>query len=180
MKSFIDALIVVEGVTDVQFLGSFLDAEFVSTNGSAILPSCLDLIEAAISKGKQVIVLTDPDSPGEKIRTSIAAQFPNVMHAFIPKSLAVAHGKLGVAQASKETILNALKHTIRPSQVKTAKLEPHMLVALGIIGNDQSKAIRKQVIDHFHLGHCNVKTMVKRLNFLGIGYDELAAWIQST
>jgi hypothetical protein len=36
MKKKIDAIIVVEGITDIAFLNSFIDAEFVSTNGSDV------------------------------------------------------------------------------------------------------------------------------------------------
>ena len=36
MKKIVDGIIVVEGKTDVSVLSSFLDAEYVITNGSAI------------------------------------------------------------------------------------------------------------------------------------------------
>ena len=36
MKKIINAIIVVEGKSDVQFLESFIDAEFVITNGSDV------------------------------------------------------------------------------------------------------------------------------------------------
>ena len=59
-KTVINALIVVEGTTDVSLLTSFLDAEIVTTNGSDVPRETIDYILEA-SKRKDVIVLTDPD-----------------------------------------------------------------------------------------------------------------------
>ena len=36
MKYFVDGIIVVEGISDVAFLSEFIEAEFVTTNGSEI------------------------------------------------------------------------------------------------------------------------------------------------
>ena len=36
MKTIINGVIVVEGITDVSFLSQFIDAEFITTNGSEI------------------------------------------------------------------------------------------------------------------------------------------------
>ena len=36
MKKIVNGIIVVEGKTDVAFLSQFIDAEFVTTNGSEI------------------------------------------------------------------------------------------------------------------------------------------------
>ena len=53
-------VIVVEGKTDVQFLSSFVKADFVEVNGSAISRETISYI-SALSKKRKVIVLTDPD-----------------------------------------------------------------------------------------------------------------------
>jgi hypothetical protein len=49
------------------------------------------------------------------------------------------------------------------------------LAHLGFVGDQQASMLRAKTNQHFHLGPCNVKTMLKRLNVLGIGYDELKA-----
>jgi 5S rRNA maturation endonuclease (ribonuclease M5) len=46
-KTKINAIIVVEGVTDVAFLTSFIDAELVSTNGSDVPVSTIAYFERA-------------------------------------------------------------------------------------------------------------------------------------
>ncbi len=177
MKHIIDALIVVEGVTDIQFLSTFIDADFVITNGSAINQSAIDLIKAAKSKNKEVIVLTDPDFPGEKIRDFLARTIPGLSHAFVPKMSAISKGKVGVAQATEAVILQALKDKIVFQKTSHHDLTPALIAKLGFVGLPHSKTLRKQLIEHFHLGECNVKTMVKRLNFLGIRYDDITNFL---
>ena len=83
-KTVINALIVVEGTTDVSLLTSFLDAEIVTTNGSDVPRETIDYILEA-SKRKDVIVLTDPDYPGKRIRDVLDRHIPNLKHAYIPK-----------------------------------------------------------------------------------------------
>ena len=82
MKDIFNGIIVVEGKTDVSVLSSFLDAEYVITNGSAIDNDVLDYLLSR-SKNTQIVVLTDPDMPGKRIRDIIEARIPNVSHCFI-------------------------------------------------------------------------------------------------
>ena len=67
----IKELIVVEGKTDLIFLKSFLEADIVITNGSEISQKTLDFIKEA-NKKQGVIILTDPDYPGLRIRNIIS------------------------------------------------------------------------------------------------------------
>ena len=88
IKTKFDAIIVVEGKSDVDFIGSFIDADFVITNGSAISRETIDYLEKASEK-RTIVVMTDPDSPGKRIRDAIAAEVPSVLHVFIPKEKAI-------------------------------------------------------------------------------------------
>ena len=63
-------IIVVEGKTDVQFLSTFLDVEFVITNGSSVPSSTIDYLKKSV-KERKIIVLTDPDFPGKQIRDKL-------------------------------------------------------------------------------------------------------------
>jgi len=44
---------------------------------------------------------------------------------------------------------------------------------MGLIGEATSVELRMKVLNHFHLGFANGKTMLKRLNLLGITADEV-------
>lgn len=179
MKVHIPALIVVEGVSDVQFLQTFIDAEFAITNGSAILTSTIDYIRSTLKHGKEVIILTDPDFPGEKIRTSLTEQFPSISHAFVDKKFATSKGKVGVAESQKDRILEALALKVTPKRNQTNFLKTSDLHRLNLIGGIDSLQLRMKICDIFHIGHCNAKTFLKRLNFLNVTVKDIEKALQT-
>ena len=67
MKKIVDGIIVVEGKSDVAFLSSFIDAEFVITTGSEISDDTISYLKER-SKNTKIIVLTDPDYPVLKMK----------------------------------------------------------------------------------------------------------------
>ena len=75
----IKEIIVVEGKSDKQFLETFLDADILICNGSAVDGFSLEYLKE-LSKNRGVIVLTDPDYPGEKIRKEISSVLPVCKH----------------------------------------------------------------------------------------------------
>jgi ribonuclease M5 len=173
MKLKLNALIVVEGVKDVQKLTPLIDADFVTTNGSALSSEVIEFIRRAKIKGREVIVFTDPDFPGEKIRQTLEQAIPGLTHAFVEKKFAISHGKVGVAEATNDAILRSLSEKLTPNPSIQGTLTIQDLARLGFVGDQQAGILREKTNQHFHLGPCNVKTMLKRLNVLGIGYDEL-------
>ena len=62
MNDKIKELIVVEGKTDIDFLSSFLNADFYQVGGSAIDKDDIDFLKKANAE-RGIIVLTDPDYP---------------------------------------------------------------------------------------------------------------------
>lgn len=52
MKKQLDAILVVEGKSDVAYLSSFIDAEFVITNGSDIPLDTISYLKKASKKKK--------------------------------------------------------------------------------------------------------------------------------
>lgn len=173
MRLELHALLVVEGTSDVQKLMPFVDAEFVVTNGSALSKETISFIQEAKRRGRDVIVMTDPDFPGEQIRRKLDQSVAGLTHIFLDKQFAIAKNKVGVAQAKIDYLLQSITHKMsaKPPQKQTITMND--LQALGLIGDDKSSILRKKVLEHFHLGHANVKTMLKRLNFLGIHPDEV-------
>ena len=167
----IKEVIVVEGKSDKQFLETFLDADFVICNGSAVDGFSKDyLIE--LSKTRGVIILTDPDYPGEKIRKEVASYLKEAKHAFVRKEFSIKNHKVGVAEASKREVLRALENVVTLSNVTKGNLTATDMFLLNLSGNNSSKN-KQKVIEHFHLGVCNSKTLLKRLNALNISKEEL-------
>ena len=79
------SVIVVEGVHDVARLKAiYPDCNCVITNGREIDSSTIEYIKE-LSKTHEIIIFTDPDSPGEKIRNIITNAVPNAKQAFLRK-----------------------------------------------------------------------------------------------
>lgn len=168
----IDGVIVVEGKTDVAFLSSFIDAEFVTTNGSEISRDTIEYLKN-VSKFKNIYVLTDPDYPGERIRHILDQEIPNLNHCFVKKENSIKHGKVGVAESNKEEVKKAFKTAIKMDNDAKGNLTMNDLIKLGLSGSNESKEMRESVCNKLHLGHCNAKTFLNRLNYCGISIEEL-------
>ncbi len=76
-------VLVVEGKMDVVAIDKAVDADCIITGGFALHKKTLDDIEKAYKK-RGIIILTDPDSAGERIRKFLAKRFPEAKHAFVP------------------------------------------------------------------------------------------------
>jgi len=167
----IDEIIIVEGKSDKQFLETFLDADILTCNGSAVDGFSKEYLQE-LAKKREIIILTDPDYPGEKIRKELTNIVPNAKHAFVRKEFSIANHKVGVAEATKDEVLRALENVVSFNNVKTGNLTLSDLVNLHIAG-DNSKENKQKIIDYFHLGYCNSKTLLKRLNLLNADLKEL-------
>lgn len=119
-KKNFDAVIVVEGKDDTIRLKQFFPGiETVETNGSAVSDAVLKQIKK-LSQTRQIIVFTDPDFNGERIRRIVTNAVPNAKQAFITRKEGEPHkkGSLGVEHASKEALERALKdlHEVDPQR----------------------------------------------------------------
>ena len=171
MKKKINEVIVVEGKSDKQFLETFIDADFVLCNGSAIDGFNKEyLIE--LSKTRGIIILTDPDYPGEKIRKEVSSYLKDAKHAFVRKQHSIKNHKVGVAEASKEEVLRALENVVTFKEVIKGNLTATDMFLLKLSGSN-SNSNKEKVINHFNIGPCNSKTLLKRLNSLNVSKEEL-------
>ena len=132
----------------------------------------MDYIEA-LSQTRDIIVLTDPDSPGKRIRDTIAERVPAVIHAFVPKEKAIRGKKVGVAESDKQTIMDALNNLIPNKPASEPKITGPLLYELGLSGGPGSAALRAKVGAELHFGPTNAKTFLKRVNALGVSPEQL-------
>ncbi len=175
MKKKVDAVIVVEGQSDVAFLEQFISADFVITNGSEISLETLQYLET-LSQTRDIIVLTDPDYPGLRIRSIIAEHIPNVMHAYIRKEVSIKHHKVGVAESTKEEVLNAISLCLKEKKKDkpTSDLLLSDLYDLHYMGYQESAKKRKALADKLKIGYSgNAKRLFKKLQSLGISKNDL-------
>ena len=172
MKKKINGIIVVEGKTDAAFLSTFIDAEFVTTNGSEIPAKTIDYLRKS-SGNRMVFVLTDPDSPGKRIRDVLDQNIPNLKHCFVSKENSIKKNKVGVAESTKEEVLKALSSYVESNPEKISNITTSDLMNLGLLGQEDSAEKRNIVSEKFHLGFGNAKTFLKRVNYSGLTLDDL-------
>src|SRR5699024_11366938 len=83
------AVIVVEGKDDTIRLKQFFPGiETIETNGSAVSDEVLKQIQK-LSESRQIIVFTDPDFNGERIRRIVTKAVPDAKQAFIDRKSVV-------------------------------------------------------------------------------------------
>lgn len=82
--------------------------KIIAVGGFGINAKVIERIQEA-QKRKGVIILTDPDFAGEKIRRIISKRVKGIKHAYISKEDGLKNGDIGVENACPEVILRALE-----------------------------------------------------------------------
>jgi ribonuclease M5 len=169
----IEEIIVVEGRDDTVAINRAVQADTIETNGSAINEETINKIKLA-QQLRGVIVLTDPDFPGEKIRNIISEKVPGVKHAFINRGEAKnKRGKIGVEYASVDTIRNALNFAHEQKYIFDNDITINDLIDCGLVGVSESKAKREALGMELKIGYANGKQLLKRLNIFHISREAL-------
>ena len=169
-------VLVVEGKNDkARILAIFPHLNVVTTNGSEISDETLNMLEE-LSQNHKIILFLDPDYPGERIRNKILNRIPNCDNIFIEKKKAIDEKKhkVGVEHASTLDLKNALENRISYSN-KTNHLSISHMYQLGLAGSPNSVSKRKYLAERLHIGSPNAKTLLNRLNFLGMDYEKVGA-----
>lgn len=171
----IKEVIVVEGKDDLAAVKRACTAEVIITNGLGLTQETIDIIKTA-QKRCGVVVLTDPDAPGEKIRHIIDQAVPGCGHAYLQQRQEKKGGKpFGVEDASPEEIRAALSR-VRLTERKSAKRYLMKdLYEYRLAGDEKSSFRRHQLAKALGIGRPNSKQLLNRLNAYGISRDEFEA-----
>lgn len=161
---------VVEGKSDTSKLQSiYPNISTIETNGSAINQNTLQLIYQT-SLNNEIVIFTDPDYPGEKIRKIVSDYLKNnCSHVFIEKQYAISKNKVGVAETSIQKLKIALNNIIKFNSISN-QLTWEEYISLNLFNNQY---LRKVICNYFKISFCNSKTLFKRLNLMGIKYNQL-------
>ncbi|KRM94770.1 primase topoisomerase-like protein [Lentilactobacillus senioris DSM 24302 = JCM 17472] len=165
----IKEVIVVEGKDDTKRIQMAVDADTIETRGSAIPDETLELIEQ-LAQQRGIIIFTDPDFSGEKIRKTVAAAVPNAKHAFLRKDQAVPDhkGSLGVEHASSQAIIEALSQVYTEDEDSPELISQAELITAGLMGSPKSKHRRQLLGERLGIGYVNGKQLQHRLRMFGI------------
>lgn len=161
----VDGAIVVEGIYDKARLKNIVDCPVIVTGGFGVFNNkeTAGLIRFYAENGG-IIILTDSDSAGFKIRGYIKGMVPKgmVKNAYIPdvygkekrKAAPSAEGKLGVEGVSDEIIIEALKKCIgntAPKEENRRKITRLDLFEDGLSGGKNSSELRSRLLKRLSL-----------------------------
>lgn len=167
----IKEVIVVEGKNDIAAVQRALQADCIQTGGFRLAPATLRLIDQAYAR-RGIIILTDPDSAGERIRRKLAERYPKAGHAFVPRGQASAHNDVGIEQAQPRDIAAAL------TKVRTEQWQPVEeftmadLAANALVAAPNAADRRDLLGARLGIGYTNAKQFLYRLNHYGVTRTE--------
>jgi len=173
----IKEIIVVEGKDDTTAIKRAVEADTIETGGSAINRKVLQRISLAQER-RGVIVFTDPDHAGERIRKIISAKVPGCKHAFLTQEQALYKDDIGVENASPEAIRSALANVRTEYDGAVAELTIEDLIQAGMLNHPQAAARRLEVGNLLGIGYCNGKQFYKRCTAFQISREEFEAAVE--
>lgn len=174
----IKEIIVVEGKDDTTAIKKAVEAETIETGGSAIHNDVIVRIRLALER-RGVIIFTDPDHAGERIRKIISAKVPGCKHAFITREDALYKGDIGVENASPETIRKALAKVRTEFEHTPVQIDWADLMAAGLIHHSAAARRRLEMGKRLGIGYCNGKQFFKRCLMFQISRDEFFKALQN-
>ena len=150
------------------------EIETLETNGSAINEKILEQI-TTLQMSRGIIVFTDPDFPGNKIRQAVTEVVPECKHAYLKKQDAIAKNGsgVGVEHASNEAIKAALENLLTASKTIVEEIEMQFLIENQLIGHANSSSLREHLSDVLGIGYVNGKQLQKRLMMFGITKEQI-------
>lgn len=165
MKMYLDGVLVVEGKEDSSYLSNYIASEIVVVNGYE-----MDAKTIAYLKDKKVIALLDPDEAGKAIRNKLNNILSNVINVEIDINKCIRGKKNGVAECQIEEIIGKLQAFSINSPEIGQNIATSDIYNLGITENNE---LRTYVSEKLHLGKCNNKQLLKRLNLNQVKLDLL-------
>ena len=177
-KIKIKEIIVVEGRDDITAIKRVVDAHIIALNGfSALSKKTINKI-VELSKNNDLILFTDPDFAGKKIRDTLKKYIPNIKHAFISQKNATKNDNIGVENANDESILEALKNVITANQNIENRFSIEDLIDNGFVSGSNAKKRRVMLGDTLKIGYYNAKHLLKSLNSFNISREQFEKTVE--
>lgn len=173
----IKEVIVVEGKDDTTAIKRAVEADTIETNGSAIGKEVLSRIKLA-NERRGIIIFTDPDHAGERIRKIVAQHAPGCKHAFLPQEKALYKGDIGIENASPEAIIEALANVRTETELKAGEVTWDDLIELGLVAHPEAAQRRLELGKLLGIGYANGKQFYKRCTSFQITKREFTAAVK--
>lgn len=173
----IKEIIVVEGKDDTRAIQRAVDAETIETGGSAINASIIRRIKLAQQR-RGVIIFTDPDHAGERIRKIITERIQGCKHAFLTQEEALYNGDIGVENAAPEAVHKALGNVKTEYEGVDSEIRWDDLLQYRLIHHPEAAKRRMKLGSILGIGYCNGKQFYKRCKMFQISQEEFIAAVE--
>ncbi|MBR3621407.1 MAG: DUF4093 domain-containing protein [Clostridia bacterium] len=189
-----DEIIIVEGKYDKIKLSPIIDAPIICTDGFGIFKDKeLQRMIRMLAEKDGILVLTDSDSAGFKIRNFIGSTVDKkyIKHAYIPdiqgkekrKTEPSKEGKLGVEGMPESVIMQALERAgvlCETVEEPGRKITKQDLYELGFSGRADSAGKRAHLLKYYNLpSRLTANSLVQVLNYI-VSYDDFISDIEKT
>lgn len=174
----IKEVIVVEGKDDISAVKNAIDCDCIATHGYKIKKSLFDELRK-LKELRGIIIFTDPDYAGKRIRRILDENIKGAKHAYLPQKSAIKSGDIGVENASKEDIVRAIMNA------KAEKFEKKIIYSTadfyedGLLGRENSKKKREELSKILCISDSNAKKMIQSLNIFQIDKEEYKKALRS-
>lgn len=172
-EQLIREVIVVEGTMDIVAVKRAYEDKVncIATHGLGLDEHFLERLYE-INERHGIIVLTDPDYAGKRIRQKIREYIPSAKHAYITRAEGTKSADVGVENASDQAIIMAIERA-KPELVEIEdRFDYTDIVKNGLTGLPNSKDKRMSLCDELRIEYSNAKQLATRLNIFGITRDE--------
>jgi ribonuclease M5 len=178
--------VIVEGKYDKIKLSSIIDAVIIETDGFRIFKDKeKQKLIRKLADTCGILIITDSDSAGFKIRSFICGTIPNenIYHAYIPdilgkekrKSVPSKEGKLGVEGVPSSIIVDALTKAgilFEETRMISRRITKNDFYEDGLTGKKNSRALKYLLLKHLELpAMLSTNSLLKMIN-LFVTYDE--------
>ncbi|MDO5027912.1 MAG: ribonuclease M5 [Bacillota bacterium] len=168
----IKEVIVVEGRDDEQVVKRAVEADVIQTHGYAYGKGLIEKLKK-LDQTRGLIIFTDPDYVGKKIRKDLAEKIPGAKHAFLPRGKAIKGEDIGVENASPEDVRRAIEKAKPQERNSQGNFVQADLNKYGLSGRPNSKQIREQVAARLNIDYGNGKQFLRILNSFQVTREEL-------
>jgi ribonuclease M5 len=171
-------LFVVEGKKDEQQLSAIIQSPILCSNGLGMTEEFVNEL-VLLENHYRIVLVLDPDGPGEKIRKTLSSKLQYPEHIFIPVALARSANqkKVGIEHVSRETLIKYLGD-IKVNK-PTIPLSTIQLYDLGLIGTKGSVERRERLCDTFGIGIANGKTLRSKLQLFGLSFERVKGALET-
>lgn len=171
--------VIVEGKYDKIKLSGIIDAPIIQTDGFGIFKDKeMQLLIRKLAEKRGILVLTDSDSAGFKIRSFIGSTVDqkDIIHAYIPdifgkesrKTEPSKEGKIGVEGVSEEVIMRALANAgvlCETAPEPERPITKFDLYELGFTGGADSSKKRAALLKYYSFPErLSANSLIKVLN----------------